>query len=784
MEELYSAERLPSRSIGLRRLIGFGTSMIIFLTLLTIFAVYRQTPPSAVPGDAPALAFSSGRAMKRLEVTNRKPHPVGSLEHAEVQDYIVRELGAQGLDPKVQETTVTTSKFGDLRAATVRNIAARLVGTGGGGKAVLIAAHYDTVPTAMGASDDGASVAAMLESIRALKAGSPLKNDIIFLFTDAEEIGLFGATAFVDEHPWAKDVGLVLNFEARGASGPSLMFETSNGNGWLIEQLAKAAPHPMANSLSYEIYKLLPNNTDMTVFKQANLPGMNFAYIDSPLLYHTRADSIENIDERSLQHQGSYVLSLARHFGSVNLDQPRSGNAIYFDVLGLTLLHYPASWVIPLLVLAVLLFAAVIVLGFRRKKLTVMGVVAGFFLFVLNIIVAALSVTVVWWLIATVQRMAGVSLLDDIYRSKLYFAGFVLIAVAVLTALNNLYGRRVSTEDLAAGALFLWLILLAVTSVLLPGGSYLLLWPLVFCLAAFAFMLTRQPEKPTSLSSFAVLSLCAIPAVVLIVPMIYQIFVAMGLDLIAAVIVMVVLLGGLLIPHFALSRVSGKWWWPIGATLAAVIFIAVAILNPGFDRQHPKSDSLFYVLNADTGKAVWATGDNGIDEWTAQVFSGNIQRTPLTEYLPLNANSYWSTPAPAISVQPADIRVVADSTQGDVRTLQMRVTSSQGAINIAVPRDANVEIVGATINGKRAENVKASATGQTAWELRYWSPPKGGFDLALELKGARPVPLKILEKSYTLPEIPGVTLKPRPDYIVPSLSPNSDQSLVTKSYSF
>src|SRR5215475_9526720 len=167
MEELYPAERVHSRSLGLRRMIGFGTSMIIFLTLLTIFAVYRQAPPAAVSSDAPAVVFSSGRAMKRLEVTSRKPHPVGSVAHAEVQDYIFRELAAAGLDPKVQETTVINNSFGDLRAATVRNIAARLPGTAGGGKALLIASHYDTVPTAPGASDDGACVAAMLESIRA-----------------------------------------------------------------------------------------------------------------------------------------------------------------------------------------------------------------------------------------------------------------------------------------------------------------------------------------------------------------------------------------------------------------------------------------------------------------------------------------------------------------------------------------------------------------------------------------------------------------------------------------
>src|SRR4030095_8333053 len=108
--------------------------------------------------------------------------------------------------------------------------------------------------------------------------------------------------------PWMKDVGLVLNFEARGNSGPSLMFETSTGNGWLMEQFAKAAPYPVATSLSYEIYKLLPNDTDFTIFKDAGFSGFNFSYIDGYAYYHSAIDSVETIDERSLQHHGSYML--------------------------------------------------------------------------------------------------------------------------------------------------------------------------------------------------------------------------------------------------------------------------------------------------------------------------------------------------------------------------------------------------------------------------------------------------------------------------------------------
>src|SRR5205085_9205138 len=105
-------------------------------------------------------------------------------------------------------------------------------------RALMLAAHYGSGPTGPGASEDAAGVASLLETLRALKSGPPLKNDLVVIFSDAEELGLVGAHAFADENPWMKDVALVLNFEARGSSGPSMMFETSDGNGAPIPELA------------------------------------------------------------------------------------------------------------------------------------------------------------------------------------------------------------------------------------------------------------------------------------------------------------------------------------------------------------------------------------------------------------------------------------------------------------------------------------------------------------------------------------------------------------------
>ena len=68
----------------------------------------------------------------------------------------------------------------------------------------------------------------ILEGVRAyLALNKTPKNDIIILFSDAEELGLLGAQAFVEHHPWAKNIGLVLNFEARG-SGRTKLYVDGN----------------------------------------------------------------------------------------------------------------------------------------------------------------------------------------------------------------------------------------------------------------------------------------------------------------------------------------------------------------------------------------------------------------------------------------------------------------------------------------------------------------------------------------------------------------------------
>src|SRR5262245_20566690 len=206
-----------------------------------LLALFSAHPPPAAPREAPPRTFSSGRAMAQVTALAREPRPSGSKAHAKAREYLLRELRSLGLEPEVQE--------GFAGGLHLSNVLGRIAGTANT-RAVLLAAHYDSVPEGPGAADDASGVAVLLETLRAVRERGPLRNDLIALFTDAEEAGdLLGARLFVAKHPLASRIGVVLNFEARGNAGPSIMFETAAGNGDLIREFAQASPRPVANSL-------------------------------------------------------------------------------------------------------------------------------------------------------------------------------------------------------------------------------------------------------------------------------------------------------------------------------------------------------------------------------------------------------------------------------------------------------------------------------------------------------------------------------------------------------
>lgn len=759
---------------------------LLLLAGVACLTVYRLSPPAAVAATAPPAEFASGRAMKYVQDIGRKPHPMGSAEHAAVRDYIIKELTALGVKPEVQKASVVSElSETPVIAGSVENIIARLNGSDNT-KAIVLTGHYDSVPTGPGASDDGTAVAAMLETLRALKAGPALKNDVIFLFADGEEMGLLGSQAIVDDPAAVQAIGLVCNFEARGSSGPSLMYETSEGSGWLIAEFAKAVPRPLTNSLLFEVYKRLPNNTDFSLYKRAGLAGLNFAYIDQSTHYHTQLDNVGTVTESSLQHHGSYALAVARHFGNLDLRTTSSGNAVYFDVLSAFVVRYPASMALPLTVLVLGLFAIVVVLGYRRNRLTLSGIAWGFVALLVCMAGSGLAVSLVWRVTGLVHGEYRSMTYGDIYNSRLHFFAFVALTLAITSSMYLWFGKKAGVLDLWTGALLWWLVFLLLATFGLPGGSYLFTWPLLFSLLSLLTLFIWNPEETRSLKQLAVLLVGAIPAIILFIPIIQILFVGLTVTSSALVMVAVALLLGFLSPHLNLISRMNKWLLPAASTVVCLVFLIGASLTSHFDASHPMQDDVFYALQADTGQAVWASTSNKADEWTSQFFPPQARIVDMPAFFPGRPWRFLTSEAPVAELAAPKIEVLSDYKSGTERTLRLRVTSPRQAPVISIYVDADAAVHGTDVNGQMIKPALSRAKSEqaNAWALRYYALPANGIELTLVAQSPHAIRIKAVDQSYELPFTSNAAFRPRPESMIPAPLPLSDSTLVSKSFAF
>lgn len=463
---------------------------------------YRSVlPPRPVAATAPADQFSAERAFEHVNVIADEPHPMGTPANAEVRAYIVTELESSGVTVELQ-TTMAQDYFGTDELVPVVNVIGLIPGSASTGIVTLVA-HYDTVPATAGANDNTAAVSALLETGRAVQAGRPLQNDVMLLFTDAEEPAPhYGVTEFVGQHQSVADIALVVNFEANGGSGASLLAETSGPQRWLIDELAAADGRPAAYSFLTELGRLLGDiGTDFDVFRNAGVPGFNFAYLRGSPIYHTPADNLAAVNWGSLQHHGAHALSITRHFGTIDLDTPQPDSAVVFFAIEPLFVRYPAGWAIPVALVALAVgIAASLRYDVRSTRIAVgMVTTAGVGL------VATIVGTILWLLIVAVRPTPGVA------ESYLYFGCIVAVVTIIF--------RRVLTRAVGsatAPALLLWWALFAcLTAFFLPGFSYLFSWPALFAGLALLWMTYRsgRPGWASFTLVVAVTLLLTVPAI-------------------------------------------------------------------------------------------------------------------------------------------------------------------------------------------------------------------------------------------------------------------------------
>lgn len=747
-------------------------------------------PPSVVPATAPATAFSAERALNELRPITKAPHAMGSEEHQAVLMLLTDRLRALGLDVEVQGATGFNMLGGIPRAAMVRNIIARRRGTHSTG-ALLLMAHYDAVPRSPGVGDDASGVATILETLRAIK-GEALPNDLVVVFSDAEEPGLLGAEAFANLHPFASDVKMILNFDARGDRGPVYLFETSLGNAKLMRIAAAAGTPLLANSFTAELYRTLPNDTDLSEFLHAaqQVAGLNFAMIDGFQNYHSPTDDILHLDPRTLQHMGAYALPLTRAFGRADLGALSGNDAVYFNAPVIGLVHYSASWALPL---ALLVLVAVMLLAMAGRNSELHGHHGGSWglLAVAMMLVVPTALGYAGWQVVTALHPGYRAILHgEPYNAPAYFVGFAVLALTLGIAMQQMFMRRLRPLDLVLPAFLVWAVLGVAAAIWLPGASFLVTWPLIFALLGAGWWLhgvRRGVRRPIGTA------LGAVPALFLFVPLIRMAETGLTMATIPALVFLMMLVLSLAALPIVLIGHTWRWVLPLGL-LAGVWAIVNAELNAKFGPEQKRPDSLVHLRDADANKAWWLTFDEASDDWTRQALGDTPARASFGRYHLIefeNVDSLPSTVALPEGPPAPRLEMLSSGKVTGGRRVHFRITASGAVERVALHIDrAGVRISDMVLDGRALQNSDSTSSpyapkyrvGTDGAVLFYSGMPVAGIDVECTIDAAEPLSLVVSVTRNGLPPLKNQVMVPRSNGFVSKPFVPTDVSIVTKTF--
>ncbi|HEY6443067.1 MAG TPA: M20/M25/M40 family metallo-hydrolase [Candidatus Acidoferrales bacterium] len=741
---------------------------IFFLSYLVV------RPLAPKPSGAPRSQFSAIRAQDILQqiLEDDEPHPLGSAANEAVRTRLVDELGHLAYKPQVQ-VGFACSEYGDC--ATVNNVVARLDGSEPG-DAVLLAAHYDSVPAAPGHSDDGAGVAAVLEIARALRSLPQPRHSIILLVDDGEEAGLLGARAFVNSHPWAKEVRTAVNLDARGTAGPALMFETGGKSEWAVHLFAQNAVQPATSSIFQVVYHFLSNSTDFSIFNQAGYEGLNFAFIGEETHYHTPLDDFANLNLTTLQHLGENALAAVVAAANTQVPQAAGQPGVYFDLLGQHVIYWSAGGGHALALAVSILLLAQIGWLIQTKRLAFSEFFWGLVAWLVTITVAgALAV-----IAARLLRFADAMPVNWVAHPSPLQIAFWSLGVAAVVANSAFFETRAQFWGLWSGV-WLWLTLSAIlTSWLAPGLSYLFLLP-VFVAAIVSLPFTLRPGGGTVELSLVALLPLATAAILAYRPLVL-LYDALGNRSLPLSTLFVALLLTPVAPLCtglrALSGPRSLLCLSIPVVIVALAGFA-AVVVPPYSAKAPEHVNMEY----------WEQTDSGASQWVVQPDSGvlpepirlaaRFQRASHGT-IPWDARPAFVASAPRLDFAPPTFTVLEASKANGRRSYRALLRSERGApwAAAAFPPSASVESV--SMDGRpMPPEISPVRNFYHGWTV-YSCPamPAGGIEIRFSVPLGKPVEISASDQSYGLPPEGRFLLNSRPLTATPSQ--NGDVTIINR----
>jgi hypothetical protein len=725
---------------------------LLFVALLgaMVLTPMLEQPPQRVATPAASGEFNELRAKARLAfiLGDQRPHPADTDTGDSVRTRLVATLQQMGLKPVVRDQVACNELFKQrgVSCARVRNVIAELGPPTG--KAILLNAHYDSTPVGPGAADDGIGVATLLEVGSILKE-RPLKRPVVLLFNEGEELGLVGARAFLAD-PLSGNVDSLINLEARGVRGPVNMFETSRPNAAPISLFAETVKHPVANSLSTDVYRLLPNYTDVNSFAERGWLTLNLAPIGNETRYHSPGDDVAALDVATLRHMGDQTLALTEALDN-GAPKASGGDRIFMDIAATKLLALPLSLGIVLLV-AVLLSLVVLAInrgGIARASAVVIGTVLG-------------SSAVAWIALALIGAVRhGIFWrAEPAWTHLATYASAILVGAALLRPL----ARDLEVRQLRATFWLIYVAIGALIGLVAPGGIIFFLFPPLVALTGMIVARWWKPAEAVA-STIALLFLYLTWGAML---GLLEELLNGGPMWLFAPLGSLLLLPVLIEAKPLIGRTGLRGTAMIAGALALVGW-SVVLVAPAYSADRQQRFVIQHVTDASANKSWWSVLNDG----APLPYAGQWKRGEL----PFSDRPRWLSFAPADPAAKApDVDVLSQVQSGDERTLSVRLkTNGNEQVSLIAPADARLRAAG--VDGF-VRPVGQSTLGK--YFVSCFGRSCDGMILQLRIGQLKPVEFTVLGSKSPLPASATPLLAARPRFARPQYNRDEEIAFVTR----
>jgi len=747
-----------------------GLAAFLFLALLAWLALrdhgapQRERQQQPLARDAPAARFSAGRALDQLAAIAQTPRPIASDANRRAREHIVGQLRALGYAPQVQRAIVQKN-YVDYNAnyeaivGVVHNVLVRVPGTApgtvtdtaGSGQprrpALLLAVYYDSDRASLGVARDGMPVAAALEMLRALRHGPAPANDVIVLFADGERVGSLGMQAFAEQHPWAREVGLALRFDGGGSGGPLILYNTRGANGAAIAGWRRAVPDVRGSTLMHEIHQLAPGALRIGALDKLGVPVLQFANTGLPLDRAGELDTLARLQPATLQHMGSTMLRLVRHFGQVPLDPRTGGGQVYFELPFGASVHYSAALVWPLAFFSCALLAGVGRLAWQRSGMRYAPFLQAIFVVPALAVALGIGAWQLWMHVPALHRAWNPA---APHHALPYLLGVCALAAAIFIVAQRWLQRHTGAMAAALAALGALALVLLLASWLAPGASHLVAWPLLAALACCAGLHARRVAAWPPAARLALLVLGVAPAVVLVPPALRDSFLVLSPQRMNLPVAMLALLLGV---STLLLAAHARRYVARALLLAGLGGLALAgSADEAVETPALRADQLVYYKDMPSWDAYWLKPAGPLDDWERALFANLTRPHYFVSVFGWSEPEQWYAWAPRKGLEFPFIRVLRNG-KAPQRHADFTLSSVNRAPEIQL-EVINARALRATVNGRTLLDTEAKTLKIIAYGME-----DDTLHFRIDVKGDPIFGVKVKE---IVPGLPEHLLPPRP----------------------